>query len=446
VSTEVPMFVSKRNPQGAIRKLNLIGITAVVVAVGGVGSWAASSSIAGAVIANGTVVVESNVKRVQHPTGGIVGKIFVKEGEDVEADQILVRLDDTLTRATLGIVQSQLDQFVARRARLIAERDSNDAISFPEGLTSRAGEDNVASSMTGEQKLFEARRSARQGQRSQLRERVTQTANEVRGLEAQQAAKEKEIKFINEELSGVVDLYQKQLVTIVRYMSLQRDEAKLQGERGQFIAEIARAKGKIAETELQIIQLDQDFRTDVLKDLREADAKIAELQERVNAAKDELQRIDIRAPQAGFVHQLAVHTVGGVIAKGETVMEIVPRSDALVVEAKVAPTDIDQVEMDARVKVRVMAGNRRTMPDLDATVKRIGADLTRDQAAAGAAPSAPYYLVRVSLQKGASKELGDLQLVPGMPAEVFIRTHDRTPLDYMLKPLREQITRTFRER
>jgi HlyD family secretion protein len=439
------MAVRTRDPKRAIRRLNLIGAAAVIVAVGGVGSWAATTNIAGAVIAGGTVVVESNVKRVQHPSGGIVGQIFVKEGQDVEAGQILVRLDDTLTRATLGIVQSQLDQFMARRARLVAERDGADAIVFPAELLSRKSEDNVALSMAGERTLFEARRSARMGQRSQLRERVTQTQNEVRGLEAQQAAKEKEIRFIDEELAGVVDLYQKQLVTIVRYMALQRDQAKLQGERGQFVAEIARAKGKIAETELQIIQLDQDFRTDVLKDLREADAKIAELQERVNAAKDDLQRIDIRAPQAGFVHQLAVHTVGGVIGKGDTIMEIVPRSDALVIESKVAPQDIDQVELGAEVKVRVMAGNRRMMPDIDAKVTRVGADLTHDPTPSGAAAQG-YYVVRVALLDHETKRLGDLQLVPGMPAEVFIRTHDRTPLDYLLKPLREQVTRTFRER
>jgi HlyD family secretion protein len=441
------MSASKRNPKRAIRRLNLIGLAAIAVAIGGVGSWAAATSIAGAVIANGTVVVESNVKKVQHPSGGIVGEIFVKDGQDVEAGQILIRLDDTLTRATLGIVQAQLDQFTARRARLIAERDGAEAIAFPAELTDRKAEENVALSIAGEQKLFDARRTARKGQRSQLRERIAQTQQEIEGLTAQQAAKEKEIQFITDELNGVVDLYKKQLVTIVRYMALQRDEARLQGERGQLVAEAARAKGKIAETELQIIQLDQDFRTDVLKDLRDSDAKIAELQERVNAARDDLRRIDIRAPQAGFVHQLAVHTVGGVIGKGDTIMQIVPRTDALVIEAKVAPTDIDQVEPGADVKVRLLAGNRRTMPDLDATVRRVGADLTYDQPGAnGAAPSQAYYVVRVALADGEAKRLQDLQMVPGMPAEVFIRTHDRTPLDYLVKPLREQIARTFRER
>ena len=435
----------QRDPRQAIRRLNRIGLAAIALAVGGVGSWAAATHLSGAVIAGGTVVVESNVKRVQHASGGIVGEIFVEEGEEVEAGQILVRLDDTLTRATLGIVQPQLDQFLARRARLMAERDGADAIAFPNEFLSRQGDESVASAIAGERRLFESRRQARLGQRSQLRERIAQTENEVRGLAAQQAAKEKEIKFIEDELTGVVDLFKKNLVTIVRYMALQRDQAKLQGERGQFVAEIARAKGKIAETELQILQLDQDFRTEVLKDLRETEARIAELQERLTAAKDELRRIDIRAPQAGFVHQLAVHTVGGVIAKGETIMQIVPRTDALVVEAKVAPQDIDQVEIGAEVRIRVLAGNRRTTPDLEGFVSRVGADLTREPAGQNGAGQA-YYLVQINLRPGEAKRLGDLRLMPGMPTEVFIRTQDRTPLDYLLKPLQEQIARTFRER
>jgi HlyD family secretion protein len=436
----------ERDPKRAIRRLNIAGLAAVAVALGGVGGWAATTHLAGAVIAGGTVVVETNVKRVQHNSGGIVGEIFVKDGDEVTAGQVLVRLDDTLTRATLGIVQSQLDQFVARRARLVAERDGADALVFPADLLRRQDVDAVESAVAGERKLFEARKAALTGQRSQLRERIAQTEKEVQGLVAQHSAKESELKLIEQELSGVADLFKKNLVTIVRFMALQRDQAKLQGELGQFVAQIARARGRIVETELQIIQLDQDFRTEVLKDLREADSRVAELQERVNAAKDELQRIEIRSPQAGYVHQLAVHTVGGVIAKGDTIMQIVPRSDALVIDAKVAPQDVDQVALGAEVKVKVMAGNRRTMPDLTGRVTRVGADLTREQAQSGNGAAQVYYLVQVKLPPGELKALGDLQLVPGMPTEVFIRTQDRTPLDYLIKPLQEQIARTFRER
>ena len=431
----------QQDPHRVIRRLNLIGLATVAVLIGGAGGWAAISELAGAVIAPGTLVVESNVKKVQHPTGGIVGEILVKEGSEVTEGQVLMRLDDTLTRATLGVVRSQLDEFTAREARLGAERDSADKITFPETLTSRGAESSAVAAMAGEQKLFESRRATRNGQRAQLRERVAQIGEEVRGLSSQLGAKENEIKFISEELVGVADLYKKNLIPIIRYMQLQRDQARLEGERGQFIAEIARARGKISETELQILQLDHDHRNEVLRDLREAQGKIAELKERVTAAEDQLRRIDLRAPQAGIVNQLSVHTVGGVVANGEVVMQIVPRSDQLVVEAKVAPQDVDQLMVGAKAVVRILAGNQRTTPDVTGVLTRIAADVTREEKT-----GLSYYLVRATLDEDEVRKLGDLRLVPGMPAETFIQTHERTPLEYLLKPLRDQIARTFRER
>lgn len=441
------MSAMRRSPRHAIRRLNLVGCTAIVVALGGVGGWASTTDIAGAVIANGTVVVETNVKKVQHLNGGIVGEILVKEGSEVETGQILMRLDNTLTRATLGVVRSQLDLYVARRARLLAERDGVASVAFSAAPGNRLVRDVAESAIAGEQRLFRARREGREGQRAQLRERIAQLGEEIRGLAAQQQSKDGEIGYIGEEFAGVSQLYQKNLVTVARYVQLQRDQARLHGERGQLVADIARSRGKIAETELQILQLDQDFRTDVLKDLRETEARVAELQERANAAMDELERTDIRAPQAGIVYQLQVHTIGGVIGKGDTLMQIAPRADALIIEAKVAPQDIDQVAAGAPVRVRIEAGNRRTTPDLGGRVMVVSPDLTRDPVASPAgAQTQQYYTARVSLSKADIKSVGDLKLVPGMAAEVYIRTEDRTPLEYLLKPLREQIARTFRER
>ena len=440
-----PAVLDANDPLLAIRNLNRVGIALIVLLVGGFGGWAATSQLAGAVIARGTVVVESNVKKVQHPTGGVVGEILVHDGDMVEAGQVLIRLDDTMTRSTLGIVQSQLDEAMARQTRLLAERDGADALVFPDELTSRSGEKSVATAIAGEQKLFEARRTARNGQRAQFRERVVQSNEEIRGLTAQQNSKAQEVGYITQELTGVNQLFDKNLVSISRLNTLQRDKARLEGEQGQYVAEIARARGKISETELQILQLDQDFRSDVLKDLRETEGKIAELKERVIAAKDQLKRVDIRAPQAGFVNQLSVHTVGGVITNGETIMQIVPRADALVVEAKVAPQDIDQVSVGAKGIVRILAGDQRTIPDLNGTLTLVSADLTRDPGPA-TQESQPYYLARVSLPADQVSRLGDIKLVPGMPAEVFLQTYARTPLQYLLKPLREQIARTFRER
>jgi HlyD family secretion protein len=429
------------DPRRAIRQLNLIGLAAVLVLLGGFGGWVATSELAGAVIAPGTVVVESNVKKVQHPTGGVVGEILVRDGSAVAAGQVVMRLDETVTRATRDMVRGQLDELSARRARLLAERDADDSVAVPDELADRQTDRAVAAALAGERKLFDARRSARSGRQAQLRDRVAQTREEIRGLEAQQAATESEIKLIGEELVGVRDLYRKNLVSIQRYMLLRRDQARLDGQRGQLIADIARAREKIGETELQMMQLDDDFRTDVLKDLRDTDARIAELRERLTAADDQLKRIDIRAPQSGIVNELAVHTVGGVIGPGETIMQIVPGADDLVVEAKVAPRDIDQVARGARVMVRILAGNQRTTPDIAGVLTRVSADLTHEtQTDQG------YYRVRATLDQDELRRLGDLKLQPGMPAEAFIRTQARTPLEYLLKPLREQVARAFRER
>jgi HlyD family secretion protein len=328
---------------------------------------------------------------------------------------------------------------------LLAEREGADAVEMPDELTARRSEKAVNSAVAGELKLFESRRIGRSGQRSQLRERVGQSREEIVGLSALQHAKEREIGHIDDELAGVNELWKKQLVPMSRLKLLEREKARLEGERGQYIADIARARGKISETELQILQLDQDFQTEVLKDLRDAQGRIAELKERLTAAEDQLKRIDIRAPQTGIVHQLSVHTVGGVIAAGETVMQIVPESDKLVVEARVAPQDIDQVEVGAAAHVRIMAGNQRTAPDLAATVTLVSADLTHDPPS-GVQPGAAYYLIRLSLPAAEIKKLDELKLVPGMPVETYVQTYARTPLQYLLKPLNDQIARTFRER
>lgn len=429
------------DPKAAIRRLNIYGFVVLAVVLGGAGSWAATTQLSGAVIAPGTVVVESNVKKVQHSTGGIVGELFVRDGVKVEQGQILLKLDETMARATLGIVRSQLDELTAREARLSAERNDLDTLVFPDEFTTRRNEATVATALEDEEKLFQSRRAARIGQRNLLKEQIAQINDEIRGLTAQREAAEKEISFINEELKGVETLYKNKLVTIDRFMKLQRAQVKLDGDRGRFIADIARARGKISEIGNQILQIDRDFRTEVLKELREIQGKIAELNERQTAAEDQLRRLEIRAPQSGFVHQLTAHTVGGVVTAGEAIMLIVPRADKLVVEARVAPHDIDQVGIGAEVVARVMAGNQRTSPDVKGAVVRVSADLTQDNP-----NSQPYYVVRASLSEDGVASLGDLKLVPGMPVTLFIQTQDRTPLEFLVKPLKEQIAHAFRER
>ena len=434
-----------RNPMQAVRRLELAGYCAIALLFGGAGVWAATTHIAGAVIAPGSLVVRSSVKKVQHPTGGVIAEIDVRDGDHVKAGQVVIRLDDTVARATVGVVQVQLDELQARLARLAAERDDADHITFPTELVARENDPQIAGTLSGERKLFESRRLAKTGQRSQLEQRIAQSNEEIRGLEAQQAAKEQEISLIDTELTGVNELWSRNLVAINRVMQLRRDRARLSGERGQYVAEMARAKGKINETELQIIQLDKDFTTDVLKDLRDAQGKIAELTERLVAAQDQLKRVNIVAPQDGVVDQLSVHTVGGVVSNGEVLMQIVPRNDELIVEAKVEPRDIDQVSAGADAIVRIQAGEGRVNPDLIGKVILVSADLSHDKAAAGA-PERSYYTVRVSLARSELERLNGLALVPGMQAEVFVQTYARTPLQYLIKPLGDQMARVFRER
>jgi HlyD family secretion protein len=433
------------NPMRAVRRLELAGFGLIALLFGVAGVWAATTHIAGAVIASGTIVVQSNVKKVQHPTGGVVDAINVHEGDEVKAGEVVVRLDDTVARSTVGVVRVQLDELMARQARLIAERDEADHVAFPPALLARKDEQQLGATLAGEERLFESRRTAKVGQRSQLEQRVAQSHEEIRGLEAQQAGKEQEIAYIEKELTGVTELWDKNLVAINRLMQLQRDKARLTGEHGALIAEVARANGKISETELQIIQVDKDFSSDVLKDLRETQGKIAELTERLVGAEDQLKRVNILAPQDGLVHQLSVHTIGGVIANGEVLMEIVPRNDELIIEAKIDPRDIDQVKTGADALVRIMAGEERANLDLNGKVILVSADLTRDRPATGT-PERAYYTVRVSLAKQEVARLGVVKLLPGMQAEIFVQTYPRTPIEYLIKPLKDQMARTFRER
>jgi HlyD family secretion protein len=310
-------MTSLRNTQRAIRA-HLVAIAAVAIfLVGIIGVIGANTELAGAVIAPGTLVVQSNVKKVQHPTGGIVGELAVHDGTRVQAGELLIRLDATLAQANPAMVEKSLAELFARRARLEAERDGSDAVEFPDELIGQAAQQaDIARVVAGERRLFELRREAQDGQKAQLRERIAQ----VRGYTDQVAAKLKEIEFIGKELEGVRELWQKNLIPINRVTALERDSARLEGERGQLIGTIAQGKGKVSETELQIIQLDQNLRSDVAKELADIRAKIAELVERKVTAMDQLQRIDIRAPQSGVVYQLSVHTKGGVVASGEQIM------------------------------------------------------------------------------------------------------------------------------
>jgi HlyD family secretion protein len=425
---------------GLPRHITAITVTSLLLVVG-LGGWAATTEFAGAVIAPGQVVVNSNVKKVQHPTGGIVGELRVRDGDKVKAGDVVVRLDDVQTRANLAIVTKALDEMAARQAREETERDGIDEITFPADLLVRMNDADVAKAVNGERRQFEIRRTARDGQRSMLRERVTQLREEMRGYDAQVVSKNNQIEWITKELEGVNELWRKNLIPYTRVTALERDKERLDGERGQLVAAIAQSKGKITEIELQILQIDQDMRSEVGKDLAEIRAKTSELVEKKVAAEDQLRRVDIRAPMGGVVHQSTVHTIGGVIGPAEVIMLIVPESDALDVEAKIQPQDIDQIRIGQSATLRFSAFNQRTTPELKAEVSRISADVSEDQKT-----GVRYYTLRISVPQVEIERLGDLRIVPGMPVEAFIQTSARTVMSYLVKPLHDQVNRAFRAR
>jgi HlyD family secretion protein len=313
-------------------------------------------------------------------------------------------------------------------------------VQTPAEFASRLDDPAIAKIVTSERTLFEARRAAREAQKDQLKKRIAQSQDEIVGFKAQQSAKAREAELIVEELKGVRDLYQKNLVQLPRLNALERDAASIEGQRGQLIAAVAQAEGRIAETSFQIIQIDEQMRAEAMQELRDIQGKIAEYTERRVAAEDQLKRIDIRSPSDGFVHQLNVHTVGGVISPAEPVMFIVPTNDTLDLEARVLPNEIDQVALGQKATVRVHASNQRSTPELHGTVTRISADVSRDQQT-----GATYYTIRVGLPADELKRLGHLKLIAGMQAEVFVQVNERTPFEYLIKPLEEQVARAFRE-
>ncbi|TQF28440.1 HlyD family type I secretion periplasmic adaptor subunit [Bradyrhizobium sp. UNPA324] len=436
-----PKPAAKKTVRDSIKFHLLLGLGIVLVLIVGLGGWASTVLISGALIAPGQIVVESNVKKVQHPTGGVVGEVRARDGDLVKAGDIVVRLDDTVTKANLAIVTKNLDAAQARAARLQAEQRGVDKIEFPQSLLERADDPDVKLLLSAETKLFDVRVNGRAGQKAQLRERITQLNEEIAGLSAQEKAKDQEIALVQNELTGVRDLYDKRLVQLSRLTQLERDSARLNGERAQYIASRAQAKGKITETELQIIQVDKDVVSEVSKDLRETNDKIGELIERKVAAEDQLRRIDIRAPQDGMVLQSNVHTVGGVVTAGDALMLIVPQADDLQVEAKVNPVDIDKLQIGQKTLLRLSAFNQRTTPELNGLVSRVSPDVTTDQRTGQS-----YYTIRVSMPAEEIARLGDVKLIPGMPVEAFVQTGDRTMLSYLLKPLHDQLMRAFREK
>ncbi|MCA2410805.1 HlyD family type I secretion periplasmic adaptor subunit (plasmid) [Rhizobium leguminosarum bv. viciae 248] len=423
----------------SLRRHLVAGVVAIGLLFGGVGGWAATTELSGAVIASGRLVVEGNVKKVQHQVGGIVAELLVREGQVVEAGEVVVRLDATITRSNLAAVATSLDQLHARKARLKTELDGLVKVETPLALHQRLSPEKAEAAMATERRLFRDRTAARDGQKARLREQTSQLREQISGLDVQQQAKTREIALIGKELEGQHRLFDMGLTSMNRVNSLDRDATRLEGERGQLVASIAATKGRIAEIELQLLQVDQTMRADVATELRDVETKESELVEEEVAALDQLKHIEVKAPIAGTVHQLSVHTIGGVVTPAETLMEIVPRESLLTVEARIRPQDIDQVAPGQAATLKFTAFNRNTTPDLKGSVLWVAADLETDDRT-----GISFYRASISIPASELDLIQGRKLLAGMPVEAFVRTDDRTVVSYLIKPIRDHAARVFR--
>ncbi len=419
-----------------------LGFGAVIAVFGGLIAWSIIAPIDGAVIAGGQVTVESNRKTVQHLEGGVVGEIAVREGDLVEKGDVVARLEDTVQKANAALIDSQLTESYARRARLEAERDRADSLSTARGAADILNGKVFKEKLFGQEQLFEARRTTRRTQVSLLEERVVQQEERIGGLNAQIAALRDQSRLIGEELAGVRELHAEGYAPTTRLRELEREAKRLAGERGALMAGVAEAQSVISEARLEIERLKEAGREEAITELRDVEVTISELEERRITALDALERTEIRAPQSGRVLALSVHTVGGVIAPGAPLMEIVPDGDRLQVAARIAPQDVDKIRPGQETLVRFSAFGSRRTPEATGAVKTVSADAMSDQAS-----GAPYYLVLIDIPEGEtlSAILNGEALIPGMPVEAFIRTGSRPAISYLLKPLADSIARSMRE-
>ena len=420
------------------RRLVAMGALVLVLSFGGLGTWAAFAPLKSAAMAPGVVKVASERKTVEHLEGGIIKDILVKEDQEVEAGQVLVRLDDIGARARHAVLKGAHDALSAEFARREAERDERPNLVFPKELQKRRDDPKVAGLLDGEAQLFASRRAATQGQINVLRQRKQQNEEKIIGLTTQVEATRTKLEYITEEIKGAETLLEVGMYTKVRYYALKRAEADLSGDIGRLRAEIAETRALSGETDLRIMDLKNQLQKEANDKLQEIRARLDDLGERRDSAADTLARTEIVARQSGTVIGLQVHTLGGVIKPGAAILDIVPKDDKLIVEARVRPEDIDQVHKGLPAEVRFTAFNVRTTPVFPGTVTRVSADRLTDPNRGTA-----YYVAQIEIDP---KHLSNLTLQPGMPAEVYIVTGERTALGYITKPIRDQIQRGMLER
>ena len=418
------------------------GLGVIGVVFGGIALWSLVAPIDGAIVAPGQVVVDTNRKTVQHLEGGMIGEILVREGDQVEAGQVVARLEDTTQAANLALIDGQLSELYARRARLEAERDGAEEMPEARGVEEVLALKAFEAKRAGQAQLFEARRTTRTTQIALLEERIVQQNERIAGLAAQIRSLRQQLVLIKDELAGVRRLHEEGFAPKTRLRELERESERLSGERGALRASTAEAESIISEARLEIGRLKETGREEAITELRDVEVSIAELEERRIAAADAFRRTEIVAPQAGRVIGMAVHTVGGVIAPGAPLMEIVPENDRLKIAARIAPQDVDKVHTGQETLIRFSAFGSRRTPETEGAVVTVSADSLTDDAT-----GIQYYLVFVEIPEG--EELMTLlsgrNLVPGMPVETFIKTGKRPAISYFLKPLTDSFARSMRE-
>jgi len=420
----------------------VIGFVALICLVVGLGGWAAMANIAGAIVSSGMIEVEANRQVVQHPEGGVVGEILADDGDLVEGGDVLVRFDDTLLRSELSIIEGQLFELMARRGRLEAERDGFEGIAFPDELETMAPNTgiDIQNLKAGQLRLFAARRTSLSKEAEQLNERKIQIERQIEGTESQLEALKRQNELLAEELADQTDLLNKGLAQASRVLALQREEARLRGQVGELTAAVAESRGRIAETEIEILKLDSSLREEAITTLRDLEYNEIELKQRRLSTLETLSRMEVRAPASGIVYGTTIYALRSVVRPAEPLMYIVPKDSPFVIAARIEPIHIDQVHQGQEAKLVFSAFNARTTPELDGVVTKVSADVFTDEATGQV-----YYSAEILPKDGELAKLEGQELLPGMPVESFIRTTDRTPLTYLTKPFMDYFNRAFRE-
>lgn len=424
----------------SIRRWNRIGIVIILLTFGVSALWSALAPLSSAVIAPGVVKVDTSRKKVQHVEGGAILEIRVRDGVKVKAGDVLVRLDPTRADASHGVLRSGLDAAIAQQSRLIAERDGHARVNYPAELSRRRGDAQVAELIKSQNSLFEARRTSLTGQLGILDKQIISLNKKIEGLAGQQLAKEDQLRSLRLDVEGFAGLAAQGMLEKTRVRNTERDVARLEGERAEHIADISQARNAISEKELEKFQVQKKFREEAIEELRKVQNEMNDYLERIGAAKHVLEQTEIRAPVDGTVVETKTHTTGGVVGPGEVLMEIVPTHDRLIVEAKARPEDIDRLRLDLPAGVKLSAFDQDMIPELNGRVSYVSADIIED-----AKTGVAYFLIKVEVSEAELKRLKGRSIQPGMLADVFVRTGERTFFGYLMDPLMQSFNKAWRE-